>query len=327
MVNIDILVFEVTGIFPKVTEERNPMRMHTEIQDLLNQANHKNVPNVLMRQAWAKLVQAMSTPANTIHSFGAFIKAMPFEEKIALVNIINLSRAEYRGLTGLGANNSPMFALLKTPVPTLSRDEHKQLRNTLREYGEVAVYLIYPSISVACYAAAGLYSDWPDHIIKKDEKENPISGLAYEYYCYCNDIEKINSQKEWGDKKQTSTQSSVNYRLSTGIITTPADLEKGHTCGHGLDHKFFKKLLNILDPVHTEDYKALKARNRFLYQGTTVFGLTPVQSIYDINNIITLQGPVISPRGTDVLTKAQIAEKEAAAIARNLASDEPSYGL
>lgn len=315
------------GNIPKSNRREILMKIHVEIQNLLNQANHKAMPTVLMRQAWAKLVEAMSTPANTVDSFGVYIQKLPIEEKLALINVINLSRAEFRGLTGLGSNNSPMFALLKTPVPTITRQEHKDLRNKLLKYGEVAVYLMYPSISVACYAAAALYSDWPDHVIKKDENEKPISGLAYEHYCFSKDIEKINNQKEWGDKKQTATQTSVSYRLSTGVITSPADVDKGHTIGHGLDHPFFKKLLGLIDEAHVEDYKTLKARNRFLYQGTTLFGLTPIQSIYDINNVVTLQGPVISPRGTDVLTKAQIAAKEAAEIARNLASDEPSYGL
>ena len=297
--------------------------MKEAIQDLLNQANHKSIPTVDMRAVWFKLTEALSIPAATIDTYGEAIKALSIDEKLALVNIINLSRPEFRGITGLGSNNSPMFALLKTPVPTLTRQEHKDLRLRVGKYGDVAIYLMYPSLSIACYALAAILTDWPSHVIEKDENEKPVSGLAYEHYCYSKDIEKHNQSKDWGEKTPTSTQASVAYRLNTGVLVSPSDVDKGTVPGHGLAHPFFKKLLSQLDEKHTVDYKTLKLRNRFLYQGTTLFGLNAANSIYDINNVVTLRGPTISGYGYEILSKAQIAAKEEAYKQKCIEAGEP----
>ena len=301
--------FKLQEIIPKVNEKP---KMHIEIQNLLNQANHKAIPMMTMGLAWKKLREAMDVPAATVDTFGAAIKALSIDEKLALVNIINLNRTEYKEVTGLGSMSSPMFSLLKTPVPTLTAEEHKALRLQLGKYGEVAIYLMYPSLPIACYAFAALATNWPGHVVEKDEQEKPISGLAYEHYCYSKDIEAHNSQKDWGDKKPTATQSSVAYRLSTGIITSPLDITKGTIKSHGFNHMFFRVLLELLDEERRCDYKALKEHKRLFYQGATLFGLTPLTSIYDINNVVTLRGPTISGTGKELLSKAQIADREEA---------------
>lgn len=286
--------------------------MHIEIQNLLNQSNHKAISLMTMGLVWKKLRTAMDVPAATIDTFGAAIKSLPIEDKLALVNIINLNRTEYKEVTGLGSMSSPMFSLLKTPVPTLTAEEHKELRLQLGKYGEVAIYLMYPSLPIACYAFAALATNWPGYVVEKDENEKPLSGLAYEHYCYSKDIEAHNSQKDWGDKRPTPTQSSVAYRLSTGIITSPLDITKGTIKGHGFDHMFFRVLIELLDEERRCDYKALKEHKRLFYQGATLFGLTPLTSIYDINNVVTLRGPTISGTGKELLSKKQIADREEA---------------
>lgn len=296
--------------------------MHIEIQNLFNQANHKNISLLDMGIVWKKLKQAMDVPNATIDTYGAAIKSFSTQEKLALLNIINSSRVEFKEITGLGSNNSPMFTLLKTPVPTLTREEHKALRLQLGNYGEAAIYMMYPSLPIACYAFAALATNWPGHVIEKDEKESPVSGLAYEYWCYSKDIEVHNSQKDWGDKRPTSTQSSVAYRLNTGIITSPVDILKGNIDGHGFDHPFFKELLNILEEDKRRDYKALKEHKRLFYQGNTLFGLIPAQSIYDINNVVTLRGATISGTGKELLSSKQIADREEAYKKKQMESGE-----
>ena len=89
--------------------------MHIEIQNLLNQVNHKAIPMMEMAMAWKKLKELVSVPAATIETYGNAIKSFSIKEKLALVNITNLNRTEFKEVTGLGANNSPMFALLKFP--------------------------------------------------------------------------------------------------------------------------------------------------------------------------------------------------------------------
>jgi len=296
--------------------------MHIEIQNLLNQANHKAIPMMTMGLVWKKLREAMDVPAATVDTFGAAVKALSIDEKLALVNIINLNRTEYKEVTGLGSMSSPMFSLLKTPVPTLTAEEHKALRLQLGKYGEVAIYLMYPSLPIACYAYAALATNWPAHVVEKDEEDNPLSGLAYEYYCYSKDIEAHNNQKDWGEKKQTPTQSSVAYRLSTGIITTPLDITKGTIKGHGFNHMFFRVLLELLEEERRVDYKALKEHKRLFYQGAILFGLTPLTSIYDMNNVVTLRGPTISGTGKELLSKAQIANREEAYKKKQMESGE-----
>lgn len=296
--------------------------MHIEIQNLLNQVNHKAIPMMEMAMAWKKLKELVSVPAATIETYGNAIKSFSIKEKLALVNITNLNRTEFKEVTGLGANNSPMFALLKTPVPTLTAKEHKALRLQLGKYSETAIILMYPSISISSYAFAALDTDWPAHVVEKDENEKPISGLAYEYWCYSKDIEAMNNQKDWGDKKQTATQASVAYRLNTGIITSPLDVTKGTIPQHGLAHPFFTSLINILEEEKRCDYKALKEHKRLFYQGSTLFGLTAIQSIYDINNIVTLRGPTISPYSNELLSIRQIRDKEEAYKKKQLENGE-----
>ena len=62
--------------------------MHIEIQNLFNQANHKNISLLDMGIVWKKLKQALDVPNATIDTYGAAIKSFSTQEKLDRKSVV-----------------------------------------------------------------------------------------------------------------------------------------------------------------------------------------------------------------------------------------------
>lgn len=263
------------------------MTFPASLAKILTHEGHESIKMLQMVEVWGKLKKAIPALNPTLDSVGLAIQSLSTAEKATLVNVLSLTRKLYTQFTGFTALASPILALCKHPVPThLSQEElkayHIELRQRMSQYGKAAVYMIYPSISIALYAEAALETDWPYFPIEKDKEENPIAGLAYEYHCF---------GKDTGD--------SVHYRLRTCLLKAETDINKGLVAGHGVQHPFFHKLVKNLNmPV--------KEAPRAFYQGNILFCRQEAKGMYDINNVVSLRSPIISGYGVELLSKAQI---------------------
>lgn len=114
-----------------------------------------------VKRVWAKLKTfkcfTYKSLANSIRD------KLSDQEKIAAINLINQTRPNYTEITGHSKLASPLHILMRKPVDHITREEHIALRKLLLEEGGLtAMYLLYPSLSVAVQAQAALATGWPE---------------------------------------------------------------------------------------------------------------------------------------------------------------------
>lgn len=114
-----------------------------------------------VKRVWAKLKTfkcfTYKSLANSIRD------KLSDQEKIAAINLINQTRPNYTEITGHSKLASPLHILMRKPVDHITREEHIALRELLLEEGGLtAMYLLYPSLSVAVQAQAALATGWPE---------------------------------------------------------------------------------------------------------------------------------------------------------------------
>lgn len=256
------------------------MSLPEQMAQILTHAGHKEITELQMCIAWNKLRDNIHTLNPSIEDIGEALQNLTPKDKLHIANILSATRIKFAQITNFPEMASPLFALMKKPLKPITREQHIELRKQLAKYGKLMVYLLYPSISIAIYAEAALATDWPSETIIRNSKDEPVGGLAFEYRQFCKDVGAASS----------------DYRLRVGILNCAADINKGTLSGHGVKHPFFAKLVSMMPDTE----KPLKEYPRGLYQGTVIFGKKSANGLYDVNNIVTLKGDVISSYGAEL---------------------------
>ena len=156
--------FSVTyGITEETEREENPLT--APIATLFSRSDVASRPE--MDAVWRKLRTHKVRPTRSLmadmKAIANFIRdTLTDSEKLAAINIINQTRPHYLEIVGHTKLASPLYVLLRKPLEPITREEHIQLRELLLEEGGLtALYLLYPSLSIAIQAQAGLAVNWP----------------------------------------------------------------------------------------------------------------------------------------------------------------------
>ena len=160
-----------------------------------------------MDSVWKKLRTHKVKPTKNLFTdmkaLANFIRdSLTDKEKLAAINIINQTRPHYMEIVGHTKLASPLYVLLRKPLEPISREKHIELRELLlTEGGLTAMYLLYPSLSVAIQAHAGLAVNWP-----QGGQELAIKFKQYITHC------------------GTTYQNRLNVRLLTKAVNEPDDI-------------------------------------------------------------------------------------------------------
>lgn len=159
-----------------------------------------------MDAVWRKLRTHKVRPTRSLmadmKAIANFIRdTLTDSEKLAAINIINQTRPHYLEIVGHTKLASPLYVLLRKPLEPITREEHIQLRELLLEEGGLtALYLLYPSLSIAIQAQAGLAVNWP-----QGGQDLAVKFKAYINHC------------------GATYQNRLNVRLLKKNIDEPAD--------------------------------------------------------------------------------------------------------
>lgn len=186
-------------------EERVLDPLTSPIATLFSRSDVTSRPE--MDSVWKKLRTHKVKPTKNLFTdmkaLANFIRdSLTDKEKLAAINIINQTRPHYMEIVGHTKLASPLYVLLRKPLEPISREKHIELRELLlTEGGLTAMYLLYPSLSVAIQAHAGLAVNWP-----QGGQELAIKFKQYITHC------------------GTTYQNRLNVRLLTKAVNEPDDI-------------------------------------------------------------------------------------------------------
>lgn len=189
----------------ETTEERVLDPLTSPIATLFSRSDVTSRPE--MDSVWKKLRTHKVKPTKNLFTdmkaLANFIRdSLTDKEKLAAINIINQTRPHYMEIVGHTKLASPLYVLLRKPLEPISREKHIELRELLlTEGGLTAMYLLYPSLSVAIQAHAGLAVNWP-----QGGQELAIKFKQYITHC------------------GTTYQNRLNVRLLTKAVNEPDDI-------------------------------------------------------------------------------------------------------
>jgi len=185
-------------------EQREENPLTAPIATLFSRSDVASRPE--MDAVWRKLRTHKVRPTRSLmadmKAIANFIRdTLTDSEKLAAINIINQTRPHYLEIVGHTKLASPLYVLLRKPLEPITREEHIQLRELLLEEGGLtALYLLYPSLSIAIQAQAGLAVNWP-----QGGQDLAVKFKAYITHC------------------GATYQNRLNVRLLKKNIDEPAD--------------------------------------------------------------------------------------------------------